>query len=388
MIGSPSEAGHGAHQTQGRNPALDTLRAIAILLVVAGHILPPPSVRAGWHDLIDLGGRGVDLFFVLSGYLIGGIAIREIERRGRLDLGEFWKRRWFRTLPAYYVTLGLYAAKQLLPHKSGGLVSPGSYLFFWQIYAVKPLQDFGHSWSLCVEEHFYLVLPVLLLVFSRWRHRAADVLGLMVFIGLGMMLLRSGLTLAGWETFDRLSIWRTDGLCVGVALAAWEQMDPARARATVARQARVIAVLSALLIAIGCALQLTQSRFHQPFFAFGFGGVVALGFARHEALAAPGRRAFVALTAKISYSMYLLHPLVMSTLVTVGFLRRGPVVAAAYFVLAVGLTYLSAWISYRIVEQPFLKLRDRIGRPARLAPTSSPTSERVGGQRAQIGGGG
>src|SRR4051812_7704774 len=98
---------------RARNPGLDTLRAVAIAAVVVTHLFPPSFTALGpkQRAVLDLGVRGVDLFFALSGYLVGGIAIREIQRLGTLRLPAFWARRWLRTLPAYYVVLALYALK-------------------------------------------------------------------------------------------------------------------------------------------------------------------------------------------------------------------------------------------------------------------------------------
>jgi len=96
--------------TQQRNAWLDSLRALAVLVVIATHTNTAFWGKAGipeatWYNTIGLGGHGVDLFFVLSGWLLGGVIIKEIHRTGTLDTMKFWRRRWWRTLPAYFIII-------------------------------------------------------------------------------------------------------------------------------------------------------------------------------------------------------------------------------------------------------------------------------------------
>jgi peptidoglycan/LPS O-acetylase OafA/YrhL len=363
-----------------RNPALDTLRAIAILVVVITHLAPVQQPMDLAHRFLDLGVRGVDLFFVLSGYLIGGIAIREILRKGALNVPTFWKRRWLRTLPAYYAVFALYGLKQLLPHKSLGFVHPWSYVVFWQIYAVVPLEDFAHSWSLCVEEHFYLVLPLLLALFAKFRRRAVDFLWLVGGIGLVLMLIRTAMIFNGVMPYDRLSIWRTDGLVIGVMLAAWELMNPERAHALIAKWRGVLIAIATVFLVWGCWMQINNKPHLQPVIAIGCGAWVALAMGRGRVLTALGRWNWVGFTARISYSLYLLHPLVLSTLQALGFLRRGPAFIVAYGIIGVTLSFVAAWLSYVLVERTFLRLRER---KVPAPPAASPAPEVHGGTAAQ-----
>jgi peptidoglycan/LPS O-acetylase OafA/YrhL len=136
-----------------RSLVLDQLRSCAVLLVVAHHVVqmspnPLPRINA-----IALYGRyGVDLFFILSGWLIGGLYWQELKTFGHVDTLRFWLRRWMRTLPPYFVALvfswlAIYLARE--EYFDSG------YLVFIQNYYGR-IPFFLVSWSLCIEEHFYL----------------------------------------------------------------------------------------------------------------------------------------------------------------------------------------------------------------------------------------
>ncbi|HKK11365.1 MAG TPA: acyltransferase, partial [Flavobacteriaceae bacterium] len=143
---------------------LDALRATAISLVVASHCSYMFSESTDSPILMairSLGAIGVDLFFVLSGYLIGGILLNQVEknRTNFRDLFWFWKRRWFRTLPNYYlillinITIVLIAGENL-PNK---LLL---YFPFLQNFLGSHPDFFTEAWSLSIEEYSYLILPL------------------------------------------------------------------------------------------------------------------------------------------------------------------------------------------------------------------------------------
>src|SRR5579862_5720183 len=143
-----------------RNFGLDLARAVAISLVLCSHFYVPTEV---------VGIYGVELFFVLSGFLIGGILLRSITSSphgfGLSDLFQFWVRRWFRTLPNYYLFLLLYFV--FLPPPPRVNLKP--YLLFLQNLA-WPTPDFaGHTWSLTIEEWFYLLFPLTIWIISIER---------------------------------------------------------------------------------------------------------------------------------------------------------------------------------------------------------------------------
>src|SRR3954462_8500993 len=147
-----------------RQPGLDLLRALAIIVVVIYHAalfgfkLPGRVDRFGWI--------GVDLFFVLSGYLIGGQLLAPLVRDQRINLRRFFARRALRILPAYFVVLAIYV---FLPwwREYPEMFPLWKFLLSVQNIGLRGGTAFSHAWSLAVEDQFYLVLPFLLLALVR-----------------------------------------------------------------------------------------------------------------------------------------------------------------------------------------------------------------------------
>ncbi len=140
-----------------RNFSLDCFRALAIMLVFTAHSIlafGAPAILAPFQ----FGGTGVDLFFVLSGWLIGNQLLLEKKKFGDIDVPRFWIRRWMRTMPAYYAVL-LVTILQLYLTKED-FSFPWPHLFFLQNY-LGDLSVFYVSWSLSVEEQFYLFIAPL-----------------------------------------------------------------------------------------------------------------------------------------------------------------------------------------------------------------------------------
>ena len=153
------------HNYPTRNFGLDVIRATAILLVVLSHctyILPEfnPTLTDG---IRLLGATGVDIFFVLSGYLIGDILIRKLnsDKRNFNELLRFWKRRWFRTLPNYFVVLLLNIILVLLLDKTI-VENIWLYIPFFQNLTTPHPDFFTEAWSLSIEEYAYLILPLII----------------------------------------------------------------------------------------------------------------------------------------------------------------------------------------------------------------------------------
>ena len=147
--------------SKSRNPGLDTLRACAIALVFMYHyeVFVSRASTFGW--LGEIGWVGVDLFFVLSGYLIANQLFAGMARGQALSLPRFYARRAFRTLPVFWLVLAFFV---LFPAAMGGRPPPPwwRFLTFTQNIGLQPGTAFSHAWSLCVEEQFYLVLPAVL----------------------------------------------------------------------------------------------------------------------------------------------------------------------------------------------------------------------------------
>lgn len=148
-----------------RNKRLDVLRCIAILLVIGHHAQTfPVWTRTGWV--------GVDLFFVLSGFLISGLLYSEYKKRQNISVGRFFIRRGLKIYPAFYFFLAATLAAQLLLYKGSVPLKPYLYeMLFIQNYHFAIWQ---HTWSLAVEEHFYIALALLLLALVRFLPALAE----------------------------------------------------------------------------------------------------------------------------------------------------------------------------------------------------------------------
>ncbi len=222
-----------------RNLQLDILRGIAVILVMGRHLeLPRPDgvlgslVWAWWQ----IGWIGVDLFFVLSGFLIGGLLISELERTGRIDVKRFLIRRGLKIYPLYFVFIGyllfMPTAKALLG--SGDPFATFAYewgrywpnLLFLQNY-IGP-NPAGHTWTLAVEEHFYIMLPFAIvgLVALKRKHLLLPIcLFAVPLLVLGLRAL-SMWTEDPFSTRMAATHLRLDALLFGVGIRAVAQYYP------------------------------------------------------------------------------------------------------------------------------------------------------------------
>jgi peptidoglycan/LPS O-acetylase OafA/YrhL len=192
---------------------LDLMRAVAILLVVVFHISQyVEGIPQNWHRIFSFGAYGVDIFFVLSGWLIGGIFFREYKLSGRVVFSRFWSRRWLRTLPPYYVALFLsWYAVYITRSEQFDF----GYLFFLQNY-YSTIPFFKVSWSLCVEEHFYLLLPPLFYLSLKYNIVLVTC-AVLILISLIARLYVSGDQYPGFGFLTNATHFRLDGLSLGVS---------------------------------------------------------------------------------------------------------------------------------------------------------------------------
>jgi peptidoglycan/LPS O-acetylase OafA/YrhL len=162
--------------SQKRIPQLDLLRAVAILLVIGNHMtVCPPETNLYLNKFTNFwnqgGWVGVDLFFVLSGFLISGLLFREYQKSGDLDIKRFLIRRGFKIYPAFWVLIAatcLAAAFYNVGFYRLGLLGE---LFFVQNYVASLWE---HTWTLAVEEHFYIGLSVLFLILLKYKKAVTE----------------------------------------------------------------------------------------------------------------------------------------------------------------------------------------------------------------------
>jgi peptidoglycan/LPS O-acetylase OafA/YrhL len=368
--------------SRDRIPQLDGLRGIAIALVLGWHYLAAvpggdasTALRLGRRAFL-LGWSGVDLFFVLSGYLIGGILLdnRDSPRYFR----TFYVRRAFRILPAYLLLLlpFLSARRALGSSRNpvmaallGGDVPSWSYVAFVQNLFMAAAGDFGAlwtgvTWSLAIEEQFYLLLPLALFVVPRRL-----VPRLCVTCAVLALVFRTVVTVAFEGPRALASVYvllpsRMDGLFLGV-LGAWLMREPWGRAWLVARRGRLLAFLAAAG-AVLCVAAFRQTSFVAPWMTTGGYTLLALFYLALvlAGATASGGPLYAVLTwwplrmlGYTSYFVYLFHELFLHLAHFFAF-GQPPLHTSAPRVLATASAFVAlmaaAAVSWRVIEQPLL----------------------------------
>jgi peptidoglycan/LPS O-acetylase OafA/YrhL len=363
-----------------RLPGLDLLRALAIVSVICTHSWLAGGMGYGFSWIESYGWMGVDLFFVLSGYLIGHQLFARYERSGRLDLKAFYRQRAYRILPAYLVVIAIYFAIPGIREQP--VIQPlWQFLTFTMNLFVSQHvpHAFSSAWSLCVEEYFYLLFPLAILALAP-RITAKRVVAVMISIMLLGMAWRGFAWLQFAAPTDgggvrEIDVWRymqliyyptyarLDGLMCGVALAMlsvyrqplWQRLQ---------QHANAIALLGILVIGIAAwifrdTLTFAACVFGFPVLSIGLALLVASA-ASPNGLLGKARVPGVAWIAGASYSMYLTHKATLNIAShhLPEFLKNGGIVTFLCCVLVV--VCVAALLHY-LVERPFLRLRDRRG---------------------------
>jgi peptidoglycan/LPS O-acetylase OafA/YrhL len=340
---------------------------VSILAVMSYHI-----------GLIRGGFLGVDIFFVLSGFLITTILMDEWARTGRISLGNFYARRALRLLPALVSLVVacdvavMIIARLYWPEVFGPVVLGMAYasvvaMFYvgnWVLISGQTLWILGHTWSLSIEEQFYLIWPLFLLALLRWVRRRGFILALLVLGIATSLILKVALLRAHssvWRIFFGLDT-RFDELLIGCVVgvfASWGLLAGPR------RSIGPLGVAAAAGAAV-LAFMLWRAGWWEPVMLGGgvTAAAAAAGVLIADIIARPsgwlasalGRQPLVGI-GRISYGLYLWHfPIVYGcgALAVDGTPPDLPRAA-----LAVGLTFLVAAASFRWIEQPILKIKRR-----------------------------
>jgi len=377
---------------------LDVLRGIAVLLVLVHHVPVPPVLSVldiPINVVHAMGWAGVDLFFVLSGFLVGGLLLKEHRRDGKLDARRFITRRMFKIWPSYFAFLACYFTAMALVGPGGA--SPWERLeaAFSRLWpALVHLQNYldsareiGWLWSLGVEEHFYLVLPFAIPFLFPGATSPARQLSNALLVLTGVVLLGvAARSLAAWRNPDGgpwdlifPSHLRFDSLFVGVVIAYVAQ----RHGAVLERAWRWRPLLAA---ACAAGVLLTWRHHHQAqmfFYPVGLtlvcGAAAAAVVWAHLASLRPdaGRwaKALAALGAR-SYSIYVWHgyfanPLANRVTRVLGVDQsQGQPAAYLHTVIYVAAPVLLGCVMYELVEMPAMRLRNKMF-PSRLEAGTS-----------------
>jgi peptidoglycan/LPS O-acetylase OafA/YrhL len=374
-----------------RSGALDILRAIAILLVLGQHLSPvklgSARLSTDWGQLsfplnyilsaIDRGGwTGVDLFFVLSGFLISGLLFEEHRRTGSISFKNFFIRRGFKIYPPYYLMIALAIVIPML--LISGFRAPVwdllSELVFLQNYVIGA-GIWRHEWSLAVEEHFYILLPLLLIAIAGRSQRSPDpfraIPKIFAVIAISCLCLRIYTIIAfPYSNLLYPTTMRIDSLMFGVVISYCYRFHTSKYKNFALRFRQILLVLGALAFVPAFTRDLGPDTF-LPTFGFTLlyigSGLILVATCGWE----PKRNKIVRALCFVgsrSYSIYIWHMPFRS------------LVALKYF----GQTWYSYTISYivgslvvgaamyAIIEIPSLKIRDR------LYPGRSPRAPQPG----------
>lgn len=360
-------------------PALDGVRGLAILLVMASHLIsgnPHNGVERLGNTALAFGATGVDLFFVLSGFLITGILFDS--QNDQQFFRKFYARRALRILPLYYGVILVYAIVAAVQQRSSGgeLLSLACYLQNTSLIAVPIalyhgafMLPLGHFWSLAVEEQFYLVWPLLVFLL-RTRTRLLAICTFSIFFcpALRYLVWIHG---AAYSTVHVNTLCRADALLLGGALALC-------LRSRLHDRVLSLTPWLAPLVLLVFLQRAFASPANDPFvhrsaalgvvaltysaLAFGYMGLIAWALAD-----SPARRLFstrpLRFLGKYSYGLYVLHLILLAYLerplraflehLHVG--KGATVVAVA--VIGFGASIAAAVLSYQLYERQFLKLK-------------------------------
>lgn len=345
--------------TQSHIPALDGLRAVAVFLVIVAH----------FGFVMVPGAHGVMIFFVLSGFLITWLLLKENERYGVVSLAAFYKRRTLRIFPAFYAYWLLMIAllvgtgrAVLWPHAWSALFYTSNY---YSAIHGDPNNGFSHTWSLAIEEQFYLLWPVIFLMLrGNLRKMTAFLVCLIGAVWVHRAVLCFGFHVDQAYIQDAFDT-RLDALMVGCLLAV---LLKRRALSSVWRIASANTLMPlvtiALLMVSVYAGEIYIDRYRD---VFGFAIepvliavliVQMIAFSSTRLWGWTGWR-FVRFLGRISYSLYLYQQLTLYSA------RKA---LAAYPVIiqlagAILVTIILATVSHYVIERPFLKLKLTSPRP-------------------------
>jgi peptidoglycan/LPS O-acetylase OafA/YrhL len=371
-----STPAHEVYERTGHFPALDGLRGLAVLMVMAYHC--PRLVLPGIEQVQKAGDTGVDVFFVLSGFLITMLLLRDrsgTEASTTSLLGHFYLKRVLRIFPLYYVAIGLYWLKvQVSPDPlAAGLYN--DYLPYLGTYTIDAalgwgdggFPAFGIAWSLGVEEKFYLLWPlfVLLLKPRHVLYAGLAVIGVTLLWRAWLVQTYVGpLAARLYYPFDV----RMDGIMWGCVVACVLH-DRRTFGAAACLLRRSFAPLFGAGIFAAAAIALSNDSFWR-YLLPPLGAALVIGAAvvrLDQPMLRPLGTRPMRYVGRISYGMYVLHPLAFSC-ATILIGEQTLAQRAVYMAAGTGLSIVVAAASYRWFESPILRLRHRRASRLRTEP--------------------
>lgn len=337
--------------------SLDALRAISIILVIIGHAVMEYDARIA---RLRLGITGVTLFFLISGFLITTLLLREQDRFGKIHLKNFYVRRCLRIFPVYYLVVFLYLGLSfVLPGNPPYAPEFLHHLKYFLTYTYNYLIDYGQtnrlfqiSWSLCAEEQFYVVWPVLVYLFFPYRKKLfalAGLLSLALMAKYGIFA-KIGLPKIITVVFGNMPI----AILLGVSLALVLHQE--RSYTILARFWRPFIPGVLLLVFLIASFAKTGTELIPM--CVGFALLASCVMSENHVLTQPFQAKILTWTGKISYGIYLYHMFVYFLLkwafdaiwVRMPMLMILPLYAISFAI---------AWVSFHYYENYFLRLKNR-----------------------------
>ncbi len=323
--------------------------------------LPFRIQRFGWI--------GVDLFFVLSGYLIAGQLLSSLARGKPFDIPRFYWRRALRILPAYLVIVGIYFFLPPSLREFEQMPPLWKFLTFTQNLGLRGGTAFSHAWSLCIEFQFYLVLPFLILLLARLRRGQLLIVCAVLIWSIVIRGFLAHANLTGphpswgwWQQWIYYPTYsRLDALTIGVSLAAMEAFRP-RWWSALMKCAPWIwlpglgAIVGALILGED-GLSVVSSAFGFALVAIGMGAFLVCAVSPRLPLSRtpiPG----AAFVATVAYSVYLSHK--MSIHWIQQFCTSHSVSSAPAYLLMLGAILIIGSALFFTIERPFLQIRQRV----------------------------
>lgn len=361
---------HTISSMKQRNFGLDLLRAAAILFVLFNHVLNYFITFDRSTIIGDIAGiLGVEIFFVLSGFLIGKILLETFHAdmtHGHMKI--FYLRRWFRTLPLYYFLLIIFIIVTAITTQTLDL-----HLFhFVFLQNFFPLDFFSISWSLAIEEWFYFLTPIILFFSYKLKFLTKKTVYLLLLIVLGTIALRMLYVVFFDPSFDEVRkhvFFRFDSLIIGVLLAGVKLHMNGFYKKLQKPLVASVAFFALAFVAYEFMRYYAQISLDPPFFVNVFAlpmvsVIIALiiPFFETNALINTRIATFTLLrnaivwTSLLSYSLYLIH-LSMFDLVRT-FLPKDtqPLLLTG---LGLMLAFAASYLLYRFIEKPFMDMRKK-----------------------------
>lgn len=361
---------------------LDLMRALAIIFVVMTHgfMLDQADTGFPWVRLPD----GVELFFVLSGFLIGTILIRTFHGEAPLTartLWTFWIRRWFRTLPNYYLILlaNIVIVYFGVIHEDASRIS-WRYFLFLQNFSQPLTGFFWESWSLTIEEWFYLGFPLilaglyLLLRRTRMARRHMFLIGVLIFLFTPFVLRATIAAHFHVDEFhlgiriNKVLIYRLDGIAFGLLAAYIKYLYPALWRRVANTAFLAGIVLNYLVLYSDLPPNHVVSKVVLPS-AQSFACFLLLPKFDSIRKAPPLITKAITHISLISYSMYLINLGLVAMVIRDNFAPTGPRAAWAAYLVYWLVVLAASTLLYKYFEKPMMDLRDRFGKKIPSAVT-------------------